>query len=35
MLQQIVDLKAEAGELASLLESMPDSGWTRETQFKQ
>lgn len=34
MLQQIVDLQAEANALAGLLETIPDQEWTRPTQFK-
>ena len=34
MLQQIVDLQAEAAALAGLLEVLPDSEWARPTQFK-
>ena len=34
MLQQIVDLQAEAGDLSRLLESLPETDWTRPTQFK-
>ena len=34
MLQQIVDLQAEAAALAGLLETLPDNEWARPTQFK-
>jgi uncharacterized protein (TIGR03084 family) len=34
MLQQIVDLQAEAGDLAGLLRTLPNSEWSRPTQFK-
>jgi uncharacterized protein (TIGR03084 family) len=34
MLQQIVDLQAEAAALAGVLETLPDPDWARPTQFK-
>lgn len=34
MLQQVVDLRAEAGDLLRLLEPRPDSDYERVTQFK-
>ena len=34
MLQQSVDLQAEAAALSGLLETLPDTDWARPTQFK-